>query len=549
MRKRLTLMFAAAMCAATVSASPVTRSEAVAYANAYLSNILEAGNKAVSAAPIMFGANAPIYAVSLAPQGWMLIAADDVIAPIIGYSLTGGLEADDINDNMYAYLGHYASDVEAATARGDEKNPSWATDTIASTNKAASAVEPLIDVEWNQSGKYRQSCPSSASKGDAIVGCVAVGLGQAMSHYKSPKRPTGYMSYNSENYGTLSIDYDAEDAYDWSAIINAQNESSDGKECARFLYHCGVAVQMNYGPDGSGVSYMGNVPYALKTFFGYSNKVTNVKKSSYTQDEWIALLKSELSAGHPIIYAGYSTSGGHCFNIDGYDKSGLFHFNFGWGGSKNGYMNISSHEYNSGELCTLNFAPATGAPLSIAVSNSSISKGTAAGTVVATLSTETDKEGCEFTYSVSGVENVLTHVIPDPVFDVDGDKLITNSLFATKYPASSAARSVSVNITSTNATTGASTTVKTSFTLKAASTALTAIETAGIRISQTSGAVTITAGGEKILATVSSVSGVALGVQEIEPNASYSFKGLAPGFYILSIAGSDISESTRVLIK
>ncbi len=543
-------MVAAAMCATTISAKPVTQPEAMAYANAYLNNILHSTNKAVSAEPIMFGANAPIYAVSLAPQGWMLIAADDVIAPIIGYSLTGNVDANDIDDNMYAYLGHFASDVEVATARGDGKSQSWATDTIASTNKAASAVEPLIDVEWNQGGKYRQSCPSSASKGDAIVGCVAVGIGQAMSHYKWPKRPTGYMSYNCENYGTLTIDYDAEDAYDWSAILSAQEQSSDGKECARFLYHCGVAVQMAYGPDGSGVSYMGNVPYALKTFFGYSNKVTNVRKSDYDQDGWTDLLKSELSAGHPIIYAGYSTSGGHCFNIDGYDASGLFHFNFGWGGSSNGYMNISAHEYNKDELCTLNFAPATGAPLSIAVSKSSVAKGLAEGTVVATLTTDTDMDGCNFTYSVSGVENVLTHVIPDPVFDVDGDKLIANSLFVTKYPASSKARSVSVNITSTNSATGAATTTKASFNLaEATSAALSAVEAAGVRISQTSGAVTVMAGNEKIRAAISSVAGVTLGVKSIEPEASSSFKGLAPGVYILSISGAGISESTRLLIK
>ena len=49
---------------------------------------------------------------------------------------------------------------------------------------------------------------------------------------------------------------------------------------------------------------MGVVPYALKTYFGYSNKVTNVSKDKYSASEWVDLLKSELSARRPLIYAG-----------------------------------------------------------------------------------------------------------------------------------------------------------------------------------------------------------------------------------------------------
>lgn len=546
--KSFSLLAAAVLASTAALASPVSQSEALAYANAYVSNILASDRVATIAEPLAFGSATPMYVVSLAPQGWVIIAADDVLDPIIGYSLTGSLSAESVSDNLYAYLGHFAEDAEAAIARGDDKSAAWTTDTIAHTNKAASSVAPLIDVEWNQTGKYRQSCPTSASKGDAIVGCVAVGLGQAMSHYRKPDRPVGYMSYNSANYGTLSVDYDAEPAYDWKQIIAAQNSDNDGVECARFLYHCGVAVSMDYGPDGSGVTYMGNVPYALKTFFGYSNKITNVKKSNYTKDEWVALLKSELSAGHPLIYTGYSTSGGHCFNVDGYDASGLFHFNFGWGGNGNGYLGISSHEYNSGEMCTLNLAPATGAPISISASKTSVSKGLAEGVEVATLSTETDMDGCSFTYEVAGVVNPVTSVIPDPAFTLDGDRLITNSVFAKNYKSSSKARSVSINVTSTNASNGLSLTAKLTFNLTDAN-ALPEIDAAGISVSQSVGSVTVSAGDSPVCVSLVSPAGVSLGVRNISACESASFSGLAPGLYVLSFTGSDLSSAMRVLVK
>ncbi|MGN0028123.1 MAG: C10 family peptidase [Marinilabiliaceae bacterium] len=543
------LFFSAALslCSFSALAAKVAPGDAVAYAGAYLRNVVRSDLRPVSAAPIVFHGSTALYVVSLVPEGWIIVAADDVIAPIVGYSESGALAADSLDSNFRSYLGAFADDIDIRSAQGDLRSPAWAADTVPSTNKVESAVSPLIEVEWNQGGKYRQYCPTGQI-GDAIVGCVAVGMGQAMSHYRMPAKPVGSKSFNSANYGPLSVDYDSEPDYDWSEIIGAQQKDNDGKECARLLYHCGMSVEMNYGPGESGVSFMGVVPYALKTYFGYSNKVRNVSKKDYSTSEWADLLKNELSAGRPLIYAGYSTSGGHCFNVDGYNAQGLFHFNFGWGGNGNGYMSITSHAYTDGERCTLNFAPATGKPMGVLLSKESVAKGVPAGTVVATLTADTDKDGCEFSFEVSGVENPVTHIAPDPVFDVDGDKLVTNSLFAEKYGVSSKAKVVSVNIKATNVETLDSYTQKVSVSLSSSS-ALGDVRDALSSVSCSGGSIAVVAAGGAVTVSVVAADGKIVGSASLAPFATAAFDGLAGGIYVVRVADGVSSRAAKVLVK
>lgn len=546
--KRTTSMAITALAVSAASfAAPVSPERAQAYAQAYLRNIAGVENEASGIEPIEFDGKKAMYVVSLAPEGWVLVAADDVIAPVIGYSVEGRLDATSIDPNLRAYLGHFADDIEIRSARGDKPSDSWANDTVPKTNKAATEVSPLVKVNWNQSGKYRQYCPTGTA-GDAIVGCVAVGMGQAMSVYRKPARPVGYKSYKSENYGVLSVDYDSEEPYNWSDIINAQSSESDGEECARLLYHLGVSVEMGYSPNGSGVTYMGVVPYALKTYFGYSNKVTNVSKDKYSASEWVDLLKSELSAGRPLIYAGYSNSGGHCFNVDGYNSSDLFHFNFGWGGNGNGYFSISGHEYNSGEKCAINFAPATGTPTGILLSSTTVAKGSPAGTVVATLTADTDKDDCEFSFTASGVKNPVTQKVSDPAFSVDGDKLVTNDVFAKQYGAESSSKFASVNITATNVETLAEFTQQVTITLGKAS-AIEENTVTEASISQANGVLTITTHGEAASASLFSVDGKLVGINKIAQHASACFSGLSHGVYSLVIKSGARTARHMVLVK
>ena len=75
--------------------------------------------------------------------------------------------------------------------------------------------------------------------------------------------------------------------------------------------------------------------FGCDTAFGYY-------RSSYSLNNWISLLKNELDAGRPILYAGSGTEGGHAFVCDGYDNNSYFHFNWGWNGKSDNYFLMSS---------------------------------------------------------------------------------------------------------------------------------------------------------------------------------------------------------------
>ena len=55
------------------------------------------------------------------------------------------------------------------------------------------------------------------------------------------------------------------------------------------------------------------------------------------------MMRKEIDNNRPVIYTGESIQGrgAHGFVLDGY-RDNLFHFNFGWNGSGNGFFAISA---------------------------------------------------------------------------------------------------------------------------------------------------------------------------------------------------------------
>lgn len=109
---------------------------------------------------------------------------------------------------------------------------------------------------------------------------------------------------------------------------------------ATLNYHCGVSVEMEYGPNDS-QAYTDDVPGALATYFGYNPSMMLVSKADYSNSAWKNLLKREFDASRPVYYDGYGNAG-FAFICDGYDASDYFHFNWGWGGSNDGYYAIGA---------------------------------------------------------------------------------------------------------------------------------------------------------------------------------------------------------------
>ena len=311
-------------------------------------------------------------------HSFVIIAADDCVHPVLGYSMDNAFGTDAMPENVAGWLKAYNDDVALAVTNKMEATndirEEWANLLSGKglTPKSRASVAPLVRTTWNQTAPYNNLCPadpandSSWYNGHVPTGCMATAMAQILNYWEHPVRGVGSHSYIPEQhpeYGEQFADFGAT-TYDWD---NMKNNYSDGytedeaNAVATLMYHCGVSIDMNYKPNGSGGSDV-TACQAFKTYFNYNPDMYIVKKAIryegieypiYTDEEWKMMMKVELNNNRPLCYVGgYYISeeekGTHAFICDGYDENDLFHFNFGWGGGSDGYYAIGALNWGSG---------------------------------------------------------------------------------------------------------------------------------------------------------------------------------------------------------
>jgi hypothetical protein len=340
------------------------------------------------------------YIFNVATNGFVIVAGDDTVTPILGYSTEGNFDSNNIPQNVAKWLEGYKNEIRNIVEQNIQPTTdikeNWKRlrngDTINTTSQYKSnatskimlGVAPLIQTHWNQFPYYNSLCPVDVqSNQQTVTGCVATAMAQIMKYWNYPITGSSYHSYNHPKYGTLSANF-ANTTYQWSSMPNSVN--STNAAVARLMYDVGVSVDMGYGIASTGgssayvISAQSPVvncsEYALKTYFGYKNTLQGVQRVNYNDTQWINLLKIEFNTGRPILYAGFGNGGGHCFVADGYDNNDYIHINWGWGNSAtnyDGFFQINalnpggvgtgggSGGFNSGHQAVIGIEPPTSA--------------------------------------------------------------------------------------------------------------------------------------------------------------------------------------------
>ena len=288
------------------------------------------------------------YIFSLSPSGFIIVSASKNVIPILGYSFTNNLNHNNLPLQLDAVLESYEKNIHDTLTIIDsnfEIKSLWDKyESLTIRDEDLREVEPLIEAIWNQGGEWNDLCPE-----DALVGCVAVAMGQIMHYWGHPVSGSGYSSYYHSTYGPISVDF-SNFSYNYD---NMSNEYATF-DSQLLLYHAGVAVNMDYSPWGSGASVCWEGPSsqaALIENFNYIEDSGCHTKINYTDDDWYNLIKDQLDNGWPVIYRAYAENDGpgHAWNVDGYQEGGYLHCNWGWGGSSNGYFyfnNLNGGGYN-----------------------------------------------------------------------------------------------------------------------------------------------------------------------------------------------------------
>lgn len=288
--------------------------------------------------------------------GFVIIAGDDAVTPVLGYTSTGAFDAENLPDGLKDLLKSYERQIAAL---GDNYVANQT-----ATRAAFTGEKLLKTAEWNQMAPFNKYTPSNY-----VTGCVATAGAIVMKHHGYPAKGTGSHSYT-WNGKTLTANFGHD--YDWASMPVKYDGTNDADfdGVARLMADLGVAVEMNYAKDGSG-SYIGDLVTALQKYYGYSKLSHLMAIEDVGAEAWNGRLREEIDANRPVLYAASDPArGGHAFVIDGY-KDESFSVNWGWGGYCDGFYQIGAlnpesegmptgDKYNVGQSAVFGMEPSGG---------------------------------------------------------------------------------------------------------------------------------------------------------------------------------------------
>jgi len=295
-------------------------------------------------------------------NGFVIVSADQRAWPILAYSNEGSFDEKKQPEAFITWMDNRKKEIEYIKKNNLKANKatidSWENLSLhSSTNKKRSSVGPLIQTQWDQGCNYNYLCPADEAGpcGHAWTGCTITAMAQIMKYWNYPSKGSDSHAYDHPIYGNLSADFGST-TYLWSQMPN--NVTSQNDAVATLMYHCGVSLDAEYGSGATGAY---DPRDELIQYFDYSSTALLVNRSGFRTSKWVNLLKSELDLGHPIWYTG-SGFIGHSFICDGYQDAEYFHFNWGWGGSCDGYFYIGSlnpagYNFSENQFALINLVP------------------------------------------------------------------------------------------------------------------------------------------------------------------------------------------------
>lgn len=373
MKKTTTLSILILFFAITAFAGPVDPEKALEIANSFWKSIPEQEQSELHLSPVgpsksagrdgVQKADAQYYL--FAPEdksGFVIVSGEDRLAPVVGYS-TGACMGE-MPPALAEWLDEYSCFVDDVRA--------GAVEPVRTTAGTGKAIEPMLKTSWNQSAPYNNYCPEVNGQ-KTPTGCTATAMAQIMKFHEWPVKATKNINWMSNITGKEEYVNLTSHSYKWSDMLDHYRNGytqAQADAVAQLMVDAGKAIHSSYALAGTGSSEI-YVSYALVDVFDYSPDVTVVRRSEYTEDEYIAIIRENLEARQPLLYSGMSQSygSGHAFVCDGIDENNMLHIDWGWDGAYNGYFDMTymspsgvgigggDGRYNVGQSMIVNIRP------------------------------------------------------------------------------------------------------------------------------------------------------------------------------------------------
>lgn len=261
----------------------------------------------------------------------VVISGDQRMQSILGYT-DNAIEDNMMPDGLAELLTTYKRQYAALS-------PDCQTKCKSNLNKG----ERLLKTpDWGQWAPFNLHTPLSYP-----TGCAATAMSIVMRYHQWPVMGQGSKTHIWKD-SVMTADFE-HTRYDWDNMPMSYDSytTAQAEAVSLLMRHAGIAVEMYYAAESSGAR-QSLVPGALTQHFRYAATTRLVSAADYDAATWEKMMRSEIDADRPVIYTGESTMGrgSHGFVLDGY-RDNLFHFNFGWNGSGNGYFAISAFSSTS----------------------------------------------------------------------------------------------------------------------------------------------------------------------------------------------------------
>jgi len=331
------------------------------------------------------------YIVYLYPSGFVIVPADDLVEPIIGFANDGtynpsrqnplgALVTQDLKERVTAARANHQPQAKIQALTVTEAQNKWhrfislaeisegSFTALGLSSLSDIRVAPLLQSKWSQYAVCDNNCYNYYTPNNYPCGCVATAMAQVMRYYQHPTTGIGLHEFtikvdgNEQTAFTLGGDgYGG--AYNWSDMVllpDCNTTDTQRQAIGALCHDTGISVNMAYRSDGASADTL-IAKDALTTIFKYENAIKGYNDGDNIGQALIGMVNPNLDCGAPVIISILREKGGHAVLCDGYGYSAstlYHHLNMGWAGNDDAWYNLPNveahHTYTSVIVCIYN---------------------------------------------------------------------------------------------------------------------------------------------------------------------------------------------------
>jgi predicted outer membrane repeat protein len=335
------------------------------------------------------------YIVYLKPSGFVIVPADDLVEPIVGFAddgnydpspdnPLGALVTRDISGRLALVRNTPQLQAPPVGQKALDSQAKW--QRLVSLGETSGGlgvlagglpfisdvrVAPLVQTKWAQTtccsdpnlACYNYYTPPFAPNdpNNYPCGCVATAMAQVMRFHQYPAAGIGVHGYwikvNSVNQFVITRGGDgAGGPYNWDLMVlepDCNTTPQQRQAIGALCYDAGISVNMDYNPAPFGSrAFLSDVNDPLLNLFLYSNAAFGHNAWNDIGPPLIDMINPNLDYGRPAILGLFpGSTDGHAVVVDGYGYYNApiippappvmyHHLNMGWAGVQDAWYNF-----------------------------------------------------------------------------------------------------------------------------------------------------------------------------------------------------------------